>query len=442
MGPVVEPVDPEAHFPTQADVVVIGGGIIGVSAAHALAERGISVALCEKGQIAGEQSSRNWGWVRKTGRDQREMPLIMESLRIWEGLDKRIGADTGFKAAGILYVAETEAVENHHSAWLQRAEPYQMGVRQITPDEIAKLLPNTTKRFRSALYCPTDGRAEPQKAAPAIARAARVMGASILTNCAVRGIERTAGRVSAVVTEQGRIACNAVILAGGAWTRLFCGSLGLTLPQLKVLSSVMRTAPLDGAPEPAAWTNDFAFRRRQDGGYTIADGHGTLVPIVPDTFRFATKFLPALKAEWKGLRLRLDDRFMTEARTPKTWALDAISPFETTRVLDPTPDVANLMKVKDRLIRAFPAFAGMKIEQHWAGLIDAMPDAVPVISTVDTMPGLVIATGFSGHGFGIGPAAGRLAADLATGSPPIVDPTAFRFSRFSDGSPIIVEAGL
>lgn len=442
MGPVVETVASETHFPEAADVVVIGGGIIGTSAAYTLAERGISVVLCEKGHIAGEQSSRNWGWVRKTGRDQREMPLIVEALRMWEGLDRRIGADTGFRQAGILFCAETEEVEKNHSLWLQRAEPYQMGVRQIGAEEVARLLPGCTKRIRSALYCPSDGRAEPQKAAPAIARAARVLGASIQQHCAVRGIERTGGRISAVVTEKGRIACNAVVVAGGAWTRLFLQSLGLTLPQLKVLSSVMRTAPLAGAPEPAAWTHDFAFRKRQDGGYNIADGHGTVVPLVPDTFRFATKFLPALRAEWKGLHLRLDDRFLTEARMPRAWALDAVSPFERMRVLDPKPDIARSMKVKDRIAKAFPAFAGMKIEQHWAGLIDAMPDAVPVISPVAEIPGLVIATGFSGHGFGIGPAAGRLAADLATGAPPLVDPHAFRFTRFTDGSPITVEAGL
>jgi glycine/D-amino acid oxidase-like deaminating enzyme len=327
MGPVVDPVDPESYFPQSADVVVIGGGIIGVSTALSLAERGISVALCEKGHIAGEQSSRNWGWVRKTGRDQREIPLIIESLRLWEGLDQKIAGDTGFKASGILYVAEDEATERNHAAWLGRAEPYQMGVRQITGDEVANLLPGASRRFRSALYCPSDGRAEPQKAAPAIARAARLLGAAILPECAVRGIEQTAGRVSAVVTEHGRIACNAVVLAGGAWTRLFCASLGLTLPQLKVLSSVMRTAPIAG-PETATWTESFAIRRRQDGGYTIADGHGTAVPIVPDTFRFARQFLPALRAEWSGLSLRLDDRFMTELREPRQWALDAPSPFE------------------------------------------------------------------------------------------------------------------
>jgi glycine/D-amino acid oxidase-like deaminating enzyme len=441
MGPVVDPVDPESYFPQSADVVVIGGGIIGVSTALSLAERGISVALCEKGHIAGEQSSRNWGWVRKTGRDQREIPLIIESLRLWEGLDQKIAGDTGFKASGILYVAEDEATERNHAAWLGRAEPYQMGVRQITGDEVANLLPSASRRFRSALYCPSDGRAEPQKAAPAIARAARLLGAAILPECAVRGIEQTAGRVSAVVTEHGRIACNAVVLAGGAWTRLFCASLGLTLPQLKVLSSVMRTAPIAG-PETATWTESFAIRRRQDGGYTIADGHGTAVPIVPDTFRFARQFLPALRAEWSGLSLRLDDRFMTELREPRQWALDAPSPFEKMRVLDPTPDVARLHKVKDKLVKTFPGFAGVKIEQSWAGMIDVTPDAVPVISTVDRLPGLVIATGFSGHGFGIGPGAGRLAADLATGAGPFVDPAAFRFSRFHDGSPITVEAGL
>jgi glycine/D-amino acid oxidase-like deaminating enzyme len=232
------------------------------------------------------------------------------------------------------------------------------------------------------------------------------------------------------------------VLAGGAWSRLFCGSLGMTLPQLKVLASVMRTAPIEGLPETSSWSSEFAFRRRLDGGYTIANGHGSVVPLTPDTFRFARQFIPALKAEWKAVRPRLDDRFMTEARMPKRWNLDAASPFEQTRVLDPKPDVATNLKVRKRISEVFPGFAAAKIEQHWAGLIDVTPDAVPVISGVDALPGFIIATGFSGHGFGIGPAAGRLAADLATGAPPIVDPTAFRFSRFSDGSAITVEAGL
>jgi glycine/D-amino acid oxidase-like deaminating enzyme len=132
---------------------------------------------------------------------------------------------------------------------------------------------------------------------------------------------------------------------------------------------------------------------------------------------------------------------MAEARTPRRWALDATSLFEKTRVLDPAPDTKRNLQALKRTKALYPAAAGVQIVQHWVGLIDVMPDVVPVISTVDSLPGLVIATGFSGHGFGIGPATGRLAADLATGGRPIVDPTPFRFSRISDGSRIVVDEG-
>ena len=166
------------------------------------------------------------------------------------------------------------------------------------------------------------------------------------------------------------------------------------------------------------------------------------MPITPDTFRFFFEFLPAARATRRGLRLRLDDRFLTEARMPKRWALDRESPFETTRVLDPDPAPAINTEALSAAADAFPIFKRAKIAQQWAGLIDVTPDAVPVISPVESVPGLVVATGFSGHGFGIGPAAGRLAADLATGAPPIVDPAPFRYSRFTDCSPITIDAGI
>jgi len=171
-----------------------------------------------------------------------------------------------------------------------------------------------------------------------------------------------------------------------------------------------------------------------DGGYTVADGNANIAAIVPDSFRFFGDFLPALRTEFSSLRLRLDGRFLQEWREARAVPLDQPSPYEAVRVLDPKPDRTNLRKALRNLAQRFPAFAGARMVQEWAGLIDVMPDAVPVISKIDSLPGLVVATGFSGHGFGIGPAAGRLAADLVTGSTPIVDPTDFRFSRFSDGS--------
>jgi len=441
MGPEVDRIDTDSTPPAETGVVVIGGGIIGTSTALALTQKGVAVTLCEKGHIAGEQSSRNWGWVRKNGRDSREIPLILESLRIWEGLNQTVGAETGFRACGIVSVARTRADRERHERWVELSRPYQIGSRIVEGAELEALVPGNAQRFRSALYNPTDGRAEPQKAAPAIAAAVRREGGHVVENCAVRGLDIVGGRIAGVVTEKGRIKCDAVVLAGGAWSRLFCGAYGVTLLQLKVLSSVCRTAPIDGLPESSVNTGQYAFRKRLDGGYNIAGGSNHTVPIVPDTFRFFFKFLPALRAEWGQLHLRLDDRFVTEARQPRRWPMDKPSPFEAVRVLDPTPDKARSELAVSRMKAQFPAAAGMRIVQHWAGLIDITPDAVPVICPLDTMPGLIIATGFSGHGFGIGPGAGRLAADLAVGDTPVVDPAPFRFSRFQDGTPIRVEAG-
>ena len=436
MGPHPDPVTSDTTLPAKTDVVVIGGGIIGTSTALELAERGVSVVLCEKGTIGAEQSSRNWGWVRKMGRDPRELPLIVEALRLWEGMNERTGVETGFRKAGILYTCGDAASVARHEAWLEYARPYQLDSRMISADETANLLPGMKTRFAGALYTASDGRAEPQKAAPAIARAAQAKGAVVLQNCAVRGVERSGGRVSGVVTERGRIDCSSVVLAGGAWSNLFCGNLGIDLPQLKVMNSVLRTEPLSGLPEVAMSASKYAFRKRLDGGYTVADGDANDVEIVPDTLRYFTKFLPALRSQWGSLNLKFGGRFLSEWNTPRRWSLDAVTPFEKVRVLDPVPNQKSTETALKHLIAAHPGFAAAKVAQHWAGMIDVTPDAVPVISPVETLPGFLIATGFSGHGFGIGPAAGKLAADLVTNARPVVDPTAFRLNRFFDGSKI------
>jgi glycine/D-amino acid oxidase-like deaminating enzyme len=149
-----------------------------------------------------------------------------------------------------------------------------------------------------------------------------------------------------------------------------------------------------------------------------------------------------MRLEWQHLRLRLGERFMAEWRTARHWPLDRESPFEQARVLDPAPIAHDNAVARQRIAEAWPVFAGAQIVQEWAGLIDVTPDAVPVISAVPQVPGFFVATGFSGHGFGIGPGAGRLMADLVTGETPIVNPHAFRFTRFSDGSRPRPQAGL
>src|SRR5438094_3220534 len=137
MAPRVDPVPSAEKLPASADVVIVGGGIIGTSAALFLAERGVSVALVEKGHIAGEQSSRNWGWCRKMARDPREIPLVIESLRLWQGMNQRVEAETGFRTCGIMYLGESADDLARLEGWLDHAREYQLDTRVIDGAEVA-----------------------------------------------------------------------------------------------------------------------------------------------------------------------------------------------------------------------------------------------------------------------------------------------------------------
>lgn len=429
-GPQLPQFNADRTLPLAVDVVVIGGGIIGASTALELAERGHSVLLCEKGQIAGEQSSRNWGWVRMSQRDPREMDLMSHAFRIWEGLDERTGYATGFTRSGIMFTAKTRRREVEMARWAENLKGYDIPSQMLTGKALEALVPGYGKRLRAGFHMPTDGRAEPQMATHAIASAARDKGATVITGCAVRALDVEAGRIRGVITEKGRVTATAVVLAGGAWSRLFLRNEGVFLPQLKVLNSVMRLSPVEGVPEIALWANGFAIRKRADGGFTVAAGTENSFDIVPDTFRIGYRFLPAFLNDVTAVGFRFTNRWSIEAAEERPWGPQDRSPFERSRILDPDPSQKALRRGLAAAREAFPALEKSDVTQSWGGLIDVTPDEIPVISEVQTRPGLFVSTGYSGHGFGIGPAAGRLTADLVTGDAPIVDPRPFRLSRF------------
>lgn len=422
--------------PAKADIVIIGGGIVGVSTAWFLAKQGIDVVLCEKGHIAGEQSGRNWGWVRQQGRDLRELPMMMESIRIFRDLHRDIGESVGFSEGGCLFVANSEKEMQGFHEWRDSAREFGLDTRIVDSTELGTLVSGATVKWRGAMYTPSDGRAEPHKAAPAIARAAARAGANILTCCAVRGIESAAGRVSSVVTEHGTIATSTVLCAAGAWTSLFCRSMDIDVPQLKVRGTVARTAPAVKVLQGNLFDSRLGIRRREDGGYTVAHGSVLDHGITPSTLRYAFKFLPALMQEIKILRLRLGRDFIDEFSLPKKWSLDEISPFEENRVLNPAPSQRTLRGIRRNLDAVFPALANTPIVETWAGMVETSPDVVPMIGEAGDVAGFYIATGFSGHGFGIGPGAGKALAAMLTGGESPIDLKPFRLSRFFDGSRI------
>jgi glycine/D-amino acid oxidase-like deaminating enzyme len=430
------PLSAPASIPKKAEVVIIGGGIVGVSTAWFLAKQGVDVVLCEKGYIAGEQSGRNWGWVRQQGRDPRELPMMIESMKIWREFAYELGEDVGFIQGGCLFTANNDKQMADLHEWMDTAKDFELDTRIIDSEELGQQIGNSASRWSGAMYTASDGRAEPHKATPAIARAAAREGATILTACAVRGIESAAGSVSAVVTEHGTIETSVVMCAAGAWTSYFCRSLDIPVPQLRVRGTVVRTAPAAEIMTGNLFDDKIGIRRRQDGGYSVAHGSTLDHGLTPSTFRFASKFLPALMQEIKILRLSIGREFFDELSLPKRWALDAETEFERVRVLNPDPNPRVLKGIRKNLDELFPQLAQVPIVESWAGMVETSPDVVPMIGEVGDVAGFYIASGFSGHGFGIGPGAGKALAALLTGADNQIDLEPFRLSRFYDGSPI------
>ncbi len=415
--------------PESADAVVIGGGIIGTSTAWFLARQGLNVVLCEKGIIAGEQSSRNWGFIRKQGRDPHEIPLMVHSLEIWEDLYTRSKADIGFHKGGTLYLSETEKRYQANQAWFEHAKTFGLDSRFLSRQELQTLVPEIQEQKLEALYTPSDARAEPELATRAIADVAQSNGATILEQCAVRGIDVEAGKVSGVVTEQGRIKTSTVVCAGGVWSGYFCRHLDIVFPHLKVISSVMATEATSFSMQQSLWSSGLGMRKRQDGGYNIAFGGSSDCEITPDFIRFCNRYISSYRHSKETVSLKLGSRFFKELSWPKKWSFDQKTVFEKERMLDPRPNEKLLNEAYQLLGKTFPNLKNIAIAKKWAGMIDVTPDELPVISEVSNLPGLIISTGFSGHGFGIGPGAGKVTAELAMGKIPTIDISCFSLSR-------------
>lgn len=420
--------------PVSADVVVIGGGIIGVFTAYYLAQRGMSVAVVEKGRIGAEQSSRNWGWCRQQNRDARELPMATKSLELWEQFAAESGEDTGFNRHGLLYLSDDEAQIAGWAKWREFAKTTGVTTHMLSGREASERGLATGRAWKGGVFSPSDGTADPAKAAPAVAAALMKLGGTIHQNCAARGIELEGGRVSGVVTEAGTIKTRTAVLAGGAWASSFCNQLGVRFPLATVRQSIVRLAPV-GQQLPAALAGpNVAVTRRPDGHYILAiSGRGRVDP-TPQLLRFAPQFVPMFAKRWRNVFPGGLEGMRWGHETRARWKLDAPTPMERARILNPTPDPAGVRETHRRAVNLLPPLREARIANTWAGYIDSTPDGVPGIGEIPQVPGFILAAGFSGHGFGIGPGAGHLIADLVSGAKPIFDPAPFNPARFNQSS--------
>jgi glycine/D-amino acid oxidase-like deaminating enzyme len=430
MAPTISPVKTSSEFPASTTVVVIGAGIVGLTAALTLAERGIPVVVLEKGKVAAEQSSRNLGWVRKMGRSAPDVPMSMAADKLWKTMPERVGADVGYRQAGIMYLARTESEMEMHGTWMKSVSDLSLDSRLLSGKEIDALVPGGQGKWAGGIYTASDGRAEPTLAPSAIANAAIAKGAVIIENCAVRTLSLSAGKVNGVITERGEIRCDQVLLAAGLWSRKFLGNLGVFLPTLPLVSSVIRTAPMEGPTEIAVGGPDFSFRKRKDGGFTITQRGALGAPLMLDHLLIGMRYMHMLRGQRDLLRIKLGKDFFKDIAMPRRWGPKSKSPFEQIRTMDPPADPVLNAEAMANLTAAWPSFNGTIIKEVWAGMMDITPDSLPAIGPVAKIQGFTVATGFSGHGFGTGPAAGQLAADLVTNGTPIVDPAPYRLERF------------
>ncbi|GAC1322764.1 MAG: FAD-binding oxidoreductase [Chloroflexota bacterium] len=371
----------------RADVVIIGGGISGTAAAYELAGTGVSVTLLEKGALASMASGWTLAGVRQSGRDPTELPLAMAAIRRWEHLSDELGADVEYRQDGNLRLARTpEEVPLIQSiVEEQRAVGLEL---DYLPDNarVREVAPALAETIAGASFCPTDGHANPIATVNAFAAAARQRGAAIRQHQRVLSIETSGGRVTGVKMEDGDVATDVVVVAAGVYSDRLLRPLGLDLPLDASLTAVVQTV---AAP-----------------------------PMLQQVLGVA-------KADFAG-RQEVNGRFrFTGGRLPWEWPTGEL---HTESVM---PSVYAIQDVLTKAMGIVPQLGDVPIARVWAGLLDNTPDALPVLERAAEVQGVVIAAGFSGHGFCLGPITGQIVCELVTRGESTLPIEPFRRARFA-----------
>jgi glycine/D-amino acid oxidase-like deaminating enzyme len=418
------------QIPPTADIVIIGGGIVGCATAYYLAKRGKSVVVLERGGVADQQSSRAWGFVRQQGRHDSEVPMAAEASRVWLELAGELQADLDYVRRGILVVAETPEDIARIEDGAKVAVRHGLNTRLLGAAELSAMLPELKGPWKAAIYTEGDGHAEPRKVTEAFAQAGERRGVKFLERTAAIGIEVTNARISGVVTRRGTIRTGAVLCAAGIGTPAILGSLGISLPIQMIRTFVGETNSTKPFTPMAGWSPYVSFRPTLRNTFTIGTGFrdtGTEYDITPSSFRHMKYFLPTYRENWRYVRPRLGREFFADLALTWRGRIQEQPPAE------PAITQARMDFVEQHFYQLFPHLAGLGLKRRWAGRIDMTPDLLPIMDKFDSPAGLYVGAGFSGHGFALGPVTGRLLSELIAEGRPSLDLRPFRASRFKEG---------
>ena len=422
----------------EVDVVIIGGGITGCAAAYYLGKRGKRITVLEKGDTAGEASGRNTGGVRVQGRNPTEYPFMLECIKMWEGLEKELNADIGYVSGGNLLYVENEADMKEIERGARVAKEHGIDSYLISPEETRELVPGLTAPVIGALYSPSDGHADPTRSTKAFEVAARESGVEVLTNCAALDIEMRNGRVTSVKTDLGRIDTGWVVNAAGVWANHVGRKVGQRFPVRIIRQTQAITEPVSKRIRPFVRGPNSGFRQEPGGGIIFTRGynHPRDYDVTRDTFDNIGTWLPQIIRHRKLVKFHVGKALprSIHARLPLFNRIGRAWPLRSD--VEPRVNRQTVDEGLKWLVKTLPWLEGVREERAWAGLIDLTPDMLPVFGAVDRPKGYVVAAGFSGHGFAMGPMSGKLISELIVDGEASIDISAFRPSRFAEGVPI------